>query len=389
MSGRRVVLITRRFWPLVGEAETALANLAVGLRRAGTQIRVLTAQWQKNWPRHFHFEDVPVFRVPSPSKHWWGDWQFASRLAKWLRQERENIDVVLIASHGGDMRSAMSTLSRVGVPVVRLNVIEDTDDPSFAQQYPWPRPGRRRPDAFVVADTLSNNSESAVERIERVTYRIRPGVPIPPPPTGQHRREIRRALGKACGDRELGTLTPLAVYVGPLEADRNLASAITAWNHIIARRPDARLWLFGEGSQRKSLYELIEQCRLKERVALPGVMEHVEDLLTAADLFVAPGGETFVSPYLLSAMAAGLPVVASDTPAHRAIVTSNEHGLLYPADDPETAAAAIDRLLAQPTLANVLGKNARRRIMDNFALENHVAELQDLCGRLIEQTARA
>ena len=48
---RRWVLISRRFWPLVGGAEAVMALLSSELAAEGDQVRVLTARWSPDWPR--------------------------------------------------------------------------------------------------------------------------------------------------------------------------------------------------------------------------------------------------------------------------------------------------------------------------------------------------
>jgi hypothetical protein len=57
MNGLRLVLVTRRFWPLVGGAETATANLASGLRDLGVTPTILTGRHDALWPA-----DVVRFR---------------------------------------------------------------------------------------------------------------------------------------------------------------------------------------------------------------------------------------------------------------------------------------------------------------------------------------
>jgi len=50
MQSRRLVLISRRFWPLVGGAERAMAGLAQEFQKMGHQVRVVTAKWESHWP---------------------------------------------------------------------------------------------------------------------------------------------------------------------------------------------------------------------------------------------------------------------------------------------------------------------------------------------------
>ena len=59
MTGKRLVLVTQRFWPLVGNAQTAMAALAAETLRRGHRPIVLTAQWNRRWPERIVFRGVP------------------------------------------------------------------------------------------------------------------------------------------------------------------------------------------------------------------------------------------------------------------------------------------------------------------------------------------
>jgi phosphatidylinositol alpha-mannosyltransferase len=74
----------------------------------------------------------------------------------------------------------------------------------------------------------------------------------------------------------------------------------------------------------------------------------------------ATGGESF-GIVLVEAMAAGLPVVASDIPGYDEVVRPDVDGLLVPARDPAALAAAVARVLDQPGLAGRLAAGGRER----------------------------
>jgi glycosyltransferase involved in cell wall biosynthesis len=81
-----------------------------------------------------------------------------------------------------------------------------------------------------------------------------------------------------------------------------------------------------------------------------------------------------MSVALLEAMAAGLPIVATDNPGNRDVVTDGEHALLAGAKDAGAVAAAIGRLLDQPELGSRLGAAARDRVKEHFPLAKMVDE---------------
>jgi glycosyltransferase involved in cell wall biosynthesis len=74
-------------------------------------------------------------------------------------------------------------------------------------------------------------------------------------------------------------------------------------------------------------------------------------------------------------MAAGVPVVASDLPAVRELITDGEHGRLVPPDRPAELARAIRIVLEYPEIARRMAENAQRRIADNFTWAHARARL--------------
>ncbi|MDE1895950.1 MAG: glycosyltransferase family 4 protein [Rhodospirillales bacterium] len=72
---------------------------------------------------------------------------------------------------------------------------------------------------------------------------------------------------------------------------------------------------------------------------------------------------------VLEAMAAGLPVVATDIPGCREAVVDGETGFLVPARSPEALADALDKLITNPGLRAEFGAAGRKRVLDNFSDE--------------------
>jgi phosphatidylinositol alpha-mannosyltransferase len=108
----------------------------------------------------------------------------------------------------------------------------------------------------------------------------------------------------------------------------------------------------------------------------------------AADVFLASsiGPETF-GISLVEAMAAGLPIVASDLRAYREVVRPGVDGLLVPPGDPTTLAAALRRVLTDPGLAAALARAGRTRAQ-RYAWDVVVPELDATYHTLAGRTFR-
>jgi glycosyltransferase involved in cell wall biosynthesis len=81
-------------------------------------------------------------------------------------------------------------------------------------------------------------------------------------------------------------------------------------------------------------------------------------------------------------MACGVPVVCSDFPLWARLVTEADCGIVVDPRDPAAAAAAIEKLLADPEEARRLGHNGRRAILERFNWEAEFAKLDALYDRL-------
>src|SRR4051812_8874204 len=97
MSPRRLVFITRRFWPLVGSEETAMSRLAVECQRQGADVQLLTAQWHPSWPSDVVYREIPVTRLPKPPQIGWGMLRYMMTLSRWLREHENQIDLVYVS----------------------------------------------------------------------------------------------------------------------------------------------------------------------------------------------------------------------------------------------------------------------------------------------------
>ena len=103
-----------------------------------------------------------------------------------------------------------------------------------------------------------------------------------------------------------------------------------------------------------------------------GIVEwlgHVEDmpkLFAAADIVALPSYREGLPKSMIEAAACGRPLIATDVPGCRSVVTDNVDGLLVPVRDAKALAYAIARLQEDPVLARRLGDAARAKALAEF-----------------------
>jgi glycosyltransferase involved in cell wall biosynthesis len=382
------LFITRRFWPLVGGAETMIANLSAALLARGGKAMILTARWEPAWPPEITHRGVRVVRLPHPPQRIWGTLRYMRELSGWLTRNRDQFDLVYVSQLKHDAYVAVRTGRRLGFPVV----LRAAGGGEMGDCH-WHSTGRcgmrirretRRTAAIIAPSPAIRDELLAAGFPAEAVVLLPSGVPIAPALNPIRRRQARATIAAANAALSLGTSTRLAVYNGRLHEGKGLAVLVSAWAKVTAKHPDTRLWLVGEGPEHSTLLEQIETLGLSGRVVLPGSFDHVDDVLAAADAFVLPSDSEGLSHALLEAMAVGLPVVATDIPGNASVIRDGIEGLLVPPRDIAALAAAIARIFAEPQKAAEIGAAARRRVEKCFSLDRmvdaHLALFEQLAG---------
>jgi glycosyltransferase involved in cell wall biosynthesis len=166
-------------------------------------------------------------------------------------------------------------------------------------------------------------------------------VPNPAPAVGQlpPRDELRRRLGI---DR------PTLVFAGRLVAAKNLQLAVAA----LARAPEVRLVIIGDGPERPGLDEVIADAGLRDRIVLKSSLPRSEvmEWMRAADgLLLSSAWENF--PHVaVEALAVGTPVVATAVGGVPEVIESGVNGILVPPGDDGALGQAMLELATDAAL---------------------------------------
>jgi glycosyltransferase involved in cell wall biosynthesis len=141
-----------------------------------------------------------------------------------------------------------------------------------------------------------------------------------------------------------------------------LLSALSQIQHIV----NVSLRIVGEGPERDNLEEIANRLSIREYVEFAGSVppEEVERHLQWADIFVFASESEGRPNVILEAMAAGLPVVATDIPGVRELLGADA-GLLFSVGDAPALVRCIRTLISDPDGSHDMGRMAARRIKDN------------------------
>ena len=152
---------------------------------------------------------------------------------------------------------------------------------------------------------------------------------------------------------------PTALFVGMLEAYKNIDGLADAWRRVAPDLPDAKLVIVGTGARREVVERLVaelpEQVEWIERIPPTEVAAQMD----AATVLVLPSRSEGLGRVVVEAFARGRGLVASRVGGIPDVARDGQTGLLVPPGDPDALAEALVRALSDRALAERLGGSAR------------------------------
>ena len=168
------------------------------------------------------------------------------------------------------------------------------------------------------------------------------------------------------------------VTVANLRPEKGHETLLGAARQILARHPAATFTFAGDGPRREPLETLTRALELGSRVRFLGECQNVAPVLADADLFVLPSRSEAFPNAVIEAMAAGLPVVATDVGGIPEIIRHWENGVLVPPGDEHALADAVVALMDRPDHAAALGRAARADVEHHYTLDRMVEAFEHL-----------
>jgi glycosyltransferase involved in cell wall biosynthesis len=182
------------------------------------------------------------------------------------------------------------------------------------------------------------------------------------------RAEARQKLGLADDHLAVGMIAALTDHKG----HRYL---LEGWPQVLSRHRGARLLLAGRGELEAELKAQARRLGVAETVRFLGFCDDIPGLLAALDLFTLSSHLEGLCTSLMDAMAAQLPVAATEAGGIPEVVDPGRTGTLVRPRDARALAAAIAELLADPARRARFGRAGREKALAEFG-----------CERMVERT---
>lgn len=174
---------------------------------------------------------------------------------------------------------------------------------------------------------------------------------------------------------------PVVGATGRLAKQKGFDILIKAFAGVARDVAGAVLAIAGEGHERESLAGLVRDLGLSQSVSLSGFVDDMDSFYRSLSLFALPSRFEGMPNVLLEAMAAGVPVVATDVSGVSELVKDGETGLLVPAEDAAGLRSAIVRALRDPQASEAMAKRAREDIKARFSMGRMLDDLEKVLSR--------
>ena len=343
-------------------AEKQLVALACGLPPEEFQVEVITLTRSGPLETSLVEHDIPLTVIGKRHRI---DLLALGRLKRHLDNIRPDLlHTWLFAAN------AYGRLARRASPSTRVIVSERCVDTWKSRWQLWL-------DRYLVARTdqfLANSRSVAefyrsvgipAEQIEVIPNGIDArDVPVADPDTHPNIDELRHRVRTAF---DLPVDSTLVTCVGRLAPQKRLDDLLWAIELLGHHTPAAHLLVVGDGPERTRLEQVAEQVGCRQRIRFAGHRDDVPEIWAASDVAWLASDFEGQSNSLMEAMAAGLPVVASDIPPNAELVTDGITGNLIPVGDAAAFARCTVGLLESPELARNQGRAARQRMIEEFS----------------------
>ncbi len=177
--------------------------------------------------------------------------------------------------------------------------------------------------------------------------------------------------------------------VAHFSQEKGLRHLIEAAALIPGAHARMRFILVGDGACRRELEDQVRDRGLEECFHFAGFQKQPAPYLGSFDCFILPSLSEGLSSAILSAMAASLPVIATDVGGIPELIQHEVNGLLVPPADPVSLAQAIQRLADDPTEAFQMGRQGRLKAEKQFTLQRMILQIEELCASLLHSPPRS
>lgn len=323
-----------------GGAETMCENLTYALKNMGHEVTVVSL-YQEQTPISRRMEEAGV-KLLHLDKKLGLDVSMVAKLAKIMKDVRPDV----VHTHLDVIKYAVAAAQLSGIKkcVHTVHNVADQEAEGRIQKF-----------VNTLYFKLGWSTPVALSPEVRRTILEFYGLPENKVPVVYNGVDLSRCIPKENYAAENMAL----LHIGRFNHQKNHKGLLEAFQKILAKFPNARLNLLGDGELMEETKAYAEALGIAGNVHFLGSQSNVYPYLNQADLFLLPSTFEGMPMTIIEAMGTGLPIVASKVGGVPDMLQNGESGLLVSCDPEETAQAVLT-LMENPDLREKLGRNARK-----------------------------
>ena len=302
-----------------------------------------------------------------------GKWNPLTVLDIYKLIKREKIQAIHCAGMKGIMTARLAG-RLAGVPVIEH--LHDCEPVSRSLRWPLCWTHRWTALTLAVSRDVARHSTKTLKIDTNRAEVLRNGVVLEelrqtPESAGP---EFRQQYGILPEDKVIGIIGRLAEVKGH-------DTLIRAMPTVLAKEPNARLLIVGDGPERSALNQRLHELGLMGHVTFTGQISNVGAALRAIDVVAMPSLREGLPYALLEAMAMDRPVVASAVGGLAETINHCENGVLFRVGDAQALAKALLSVLGDTMLTQTIVQGGRATVQD-FDIARHVDRLVSMYNAL-------
>ncbi|WP_457936109.1 glycosyltransferase family 4 protein [Mesorhizobium sp. 10J20-29] len=365
----RILFISEHFWPATGGIEVRAKAFLPAMVQRGHEYSVLTTREPGDGLAEIdELDGIKLVRIPFPAALRTGDFREIVRLRRRYSELLAEFQPDLIhIFYGGTLAMLLLEKANADLPVLasfttwpmqKENVLESTL-------------GR----LLQRADWVTANSSRLLDMLGQLA-----------PRDDQERSVVYSGNPLPGFEPDPLPASPAAILcLGRVIERKGFDLMIRAMPEVLARFPETRLRIVGDGDAMDSLRGLVAQLRLEDRVSFDGMMSHsgVSKAINQSSFVVIPsrGAEPFAT-VAIETMQMGRPCIASRCGGMEEAVVDGETGLMIPEEDVGALATAAIALLEDPERAARMGQAGYHRARTMHGWDRYLDEFGGIYERL-------
>lgn len=184
-------------------------------------------------------------------------------------------------------------------------------------------------------------------------------------------------------------LTEDVVVIGNTSAisdQKDYPTFIETAELIMRREYDVRFFIIGDGPQREEIQELVRKKGLEDKIIFTGFRKNITEILPSLDLFLFTSQTEGLGTSVLDAMAAGVPIVATNAGGVSEMVENKKNGMLCTVKDSECLSRSALRILDTPEFGQELVANGYETVK-KFSKEKTAKSTLELYKEILKEKA--